>query len=178
MTPLPVSDVTLQELGQLPPRALAAFAARVAGRALGLIANRGPAADFAALATAARAAAAVAAGDPFPDPAVVPRAYEAAESLHEVAGFAGFAAAHAARAALFAAGGGDAEDADAALTETVASSYGATRAVLTACSQDTEMAVRAAFRADFDRLAALTAAVVDVSDRGPLGPLWPPGQPG
>jgi hypothetical protein len=123
------ADVSLRELGQLSPRALAGFAARVAERALVLLAKKGPASEFAVLASAVRAASEVAAGEPFADPGLVARAYEAAESLHVQAGFFAFAAAHAARAALYAAGGGPA-DPDAAFNEIVASSYGATRAVL------------------------------------------------
>src|SRR4051812_17994393 len=130
MTPPPLPDVSLGDLGELTTHGLVAFAARAARRALPLLQltdDAGP--------TVSRLAAALWLAEDYArgtDPEsvaiadeVVEAAYRAADEICNRAGYTGFAAAHAARAARFAAEMGQQPD-DGLFIEVVSSTFGTT----------------------------------------------------
>ncbi len=174
----PASPVGLNELGSLTTRGLAAFAARVARRAMTLYR---PGNDEERTArehfdNAIEYAESAARGEASELPgAILDQLYELADQVASGAGYAGFAAAHAARVGSRSIRG--AADHTAHL-EIIASTFGATRVLYTASGGAAEPAINTDLRADFDELlrmnlgeSASPGLAVDPSDTGPLGPL-------
>lgn len=174
----PATPVGLNELGSLTTRGLAAFAARAARRAMQHYSphtdEERSAAEHFSNAIGYTESAARGEADELPTE-LLDQLYGLADQVSSGGGFAGFAAAHAARVGSRSIHG--AADHTAHL-EIIASAYGTTRVLYSACGSADEAAVTAALRGDFDALlrlnlgpAAAPGQAVDPSPTGPLGPL-------
>lgn len=174
----PVTPVSLNELGELTTRGLAAFAARTARRAMDLYnphseMERAAAEHFD---NAIGYAESAARGEAEELPAeLLDQLYGLADQVSTGAGYAGFAAAHAARVGSRAINGARGHTAH---LEIIASTVGATRVLYTAAGAAAEPLINAALRGDYDALvrldlgpAATAGKAVDPSPAGPLGPL-------
>ena len=188
-------EVTLQDLAELPMRGAVAFAARCALR---VQPHFNPPEDlpdrdqaFVVLAEAIRIASAFAQGSigPFPHADRTARlVYNLGEFTFQYSQLAPYAAYHAAQAVVEATRAGEHAN-DASATEVVAAAYGASRVALTGGTgvrpndQTLQVVIRA-LRADMNQLRELNLGQfrelgepIDPSETGPLGPLWPEGEP-
>lgn len=164
---------TEEKLAQLPNRAIAAYAVRSAMRVRPLY--NGP--GFAAVNGAIRISQAYAGGAEISSTEAEAAANAAEAAANAEANAAAFAAAFAAKAAgVFAA---EADDDDAVKAADNAGEA-AMKAAEIAAKMAGVFAADDSANADFDELKALADEGVetfDTSESGPLGPLWPDGEP-
>lgn len=184
--PLPV---TLGDLAQLSLRSCVAYAVRCALRMRPRfqIPSEHPAAGHEAAMDQAIALAAAFARSDATDPAraacAAEFAYGLADATADVTFYSGFAAAHAVQAASTAIRAQELVN-DGVATDVAASAYGASRVLEANSQQEYATLVVGAIRADFDKLQSLSLGrfaelgqPIDPTESGPLGNLWPLGEP-
>lgn len=183
-------EVSMVDIGQLSLRASVAFASRCAQRVFPLLTRATEEPDWlnhkAALDLALAVANDFARGSKdVTDSAdqVAKAAYHAAEAIYATTQFAGYAAAHAAQSAASAVQYLKTPDEDWAM-EVMAGTFGALRVLMNNSPPGSREAIQSALRQDYDRLAGHVVKgsqrlgeTIDPGETGPLGSLWPAGQP-